>query len=107
MAYIIDTFIDAASESDHSIRRMPDRILPSIVHRVFEESRWFPDIVRPIEGLNDAYVDISDRVVLWQGSDLRSVSRILENRIDTWLRSESAAVVVEFLGSVVSQTRSP
>ena len=107
LGYMIDTFVDAAAVSDHSIRRMPDRILFSRVHRMLEESRWLPDIARPIEGVNDAYVDISDRVVLWQGMDLRSVSRILENRMDTWLKCESAAVVVEFLGSAVSQNTAP
>ena len=107
LAYMIDTFIDAASKSDHSIRRMPDRILLSRVHRMLEESRWYPDIARPVGGPDDAYVDISDRVVLWQGSDLRSVSRILENRVDTWLKAETAAVVVEFLGSAVSQNTAP
>jgi hypothetical protein len=103
LAYMIDTFVDAAAVSDHSIRRMPSRILLSRVHRMLEESRWLSDLARPIEGLDDAYVDISDRSVLWQGTDLRSVSRILESRMDTWLKCESAAVVVEFLGSAVSQ----
>jgi hypothetical protein len=107
LGYMIDTFVDAAAVSDHSIRRMPDRILFSRVHRMLEESRWLPDIARPIEGVNDAYVDISDRVVLWQGMDLRYVSRILENRMDTWLKCESAAVVVEFLESAVSQNTAP
>jgi hypothetical protein len=103
LAYMIDTFVDAAAVSDHSIKRMPDGILFSRIHRMLEESRWPKDLARPIDGLNDAYVDISDRIVLWQGTDLRSVSRILESRVDTWLKSESAAVVVEFLGSAVSQ----
>ena len=35
------------------------------------------------------------------------MSRILDNRMDTWLRCESAAVVVEFLGSAVSQNTAP
>jgi hypothetical protein len=35
------------------------------------------------------------------------MSRILEGRMDTWLKCESAAVVVEFLGSAVSQNTSP
>jgi hypothetical protein len=39
LAYIIDTFIDAASKSDHSIRGLPDRILLLRVHRMLEESR--------------------------------------------------------------------
>ena len=104
---MIDTFVDAAAVSDHSIRQMPDRILLFRVHRMLEESRWLSDIAKPIEGLNDAYVDISGRVVLWQGTDLRSVSRILEGRVDTWLKCESAAVVVEFLGPAVSQNTSP
>ena len=83
LGYMIDTFVDAAVVSDHSIRRMPDRILLSRVQRMLEESRWLPDIAKPIEGLDDAYVDIPDKMVLWQGTDLRSVSRILEDRMDT------------------------
>ena len=54
LGYMIDTFVDAAAVSDHSIRRMSDRILLSRVHRMFEESRWLLDIAKPIAGLNDA-----------------------------------------------------
>ena len=66
---------------------MPDKLLLSSVHGMLEESRWFPDIAKSTECPSDAYVNNSDRMVLWQGLDLRFVTRILENRMDTWLRS--------------------
>ena len=54
LAYIIDTFINAASKSDHSIQGMPDRILLLGVHRMLEESGWYSDIARPVSGPNTA-----------------------------------------------------
>ena len=106
MEYMISTCIDAAKQNDHSINRMPIKIVLSRIHRMLEECRWDSTIAKAIECTDDAIVDVADRIVLWTGGDLRACSRTLENRIDTWLKSTSAAVVVEFLGTSVSQNTS-
>ena len=103
MEYMISTCIDAANQNDHSIKRMPIKIVLSRIHRMLEESRWDSTIAKAIECTDDAIVDVGDRIVLWTGGDLRACSRTLENRIGTWLKSTSAAVVVEFLGTSMSQ----
>ena len=103
MEYMIDTCIDAATQNDHGIRRMPINIVLSRIHRMLEESRWNSNIAKVIGCTDEAIVDVADRIMLWNGADLRACSRTLENRIDTWLKSTSAAIVVEFLGTAVSQ----
>ena len=65
--------------------------------------RWNSNIAKVIGCTDEAIVDVADRIVLWNGADLRACSRTLENRIDTWLKSTLAAIVVEFLGTAVSQ----
>ena len=103
MEYMIDTCIDAANQNDHSIKRMPIKIVLARIHRMLEESRWDSTIAKSIGCTDDAIVDVADRIVLWTGGDLRACSRTLENRIGTWLKSTAAAVVVEFLGTAISQ----
>ena len=100
--YMIDTFIDAATQNDHGIKRMPINIILSRIHRMLEESRWNSDIAKRIVCTDEAIVDVADRIVLWNGADLRACSRTLENRIDTWLKPTAAAIVVEFLGTAVA-----
>ena len=48
MEYMIDTCIDAATQNDHGIRRMPIKIVLSRIHRMLEESRWDSNIAKAI-----------------------------------------------------------
>ena len=102
MEYMIDTFIDAGTQNDHGIKQMPIKTILSRIHRMLGEPRGDSDIAKRIVCTDEAIVDVADRIVLWNGADLRACSRTLENRIDTWLKSTSAAIVVEFLGTAVS-----
>ena len=99
MAFLYDTLLDAATQSEPAVARMPFPVRIGKLSEVFERSRIPAELQRALSSRADLYDDISARVVLWEGKSPLATAKLVAMRMPEVLQHTKFEQIKDFCGA--------
>jgi hypothetical protein len=98
IGFLYDTLLEAATQAEPSIDRMPWVVRIGKLSEVFERSRIPVELQRTLSSQADLYDDISARVVLWEGKSPESTAKLVAMRMPEVLKQSKFVLIKDFCG---------
>jgi hypothetical protein len=106
LEFLMETMMEAIQLQDKTIRRLPMGVLYDRLYRVLEQSTFPCALALRVSTQTEIYEDITDRMIFWIGGETSSMSRLFETRFKSWLCHSCACIMLEFIGSAMSEMSS-